>query len=100
MIAGLPAVASATPGGSSPAAQSILPAAVRNGTKADQDAYRAALGFERVLLGHLVEEMAPAGESAAGPHTAAVHDALTAALVAGGGIGLGAQLYHSLKERP
>lgn len=89
MIDGLPSVPS-----------SALPAAVRNGTKADQDAYRAALGFEQVLLGRLVEEMAPAGESAAGAHTAAVHDALTASLVAGGGIGLGAQLHHSLKERP
>ena len=35
----------------------VLPAAVRNGTEADKDNYKAALGFEQVMLGELVKEM-------------------------------------------
>ena len=34
-----------------------LPAAVRNGTDDDKQAYKAALGFEQILLGQLVERL-------------------------------------------
>ena len=83
-IEGLPAV---------PA--SALPASVRAGSKADRDAYKAALGFEQILLGRLVEEIVPAGDS---PYAASVQDAFTAGLVNGGGIGLAASLYPSLRK--
>ena len=36
-----------------------LPAAVRTGSDDDKKAYKAALGFEQVLLGQLVKEMLP-----------------------------------------
>jgi hypothetical protein len=88
-IAGLPQV----PAGS-------LPAAVRDGSKADRDAYTAALGFEQILLGQLVGEMLPEGEMTEGPRAAAMQDALTTGLIADGGIGLAAQLYPSMRRDP
>jgi hypothetical protein len=77
---------------------SALPASVRDGSKADRDAYTAALGFEQILLGQLVGEMLPEGEMTEGPRAAAMQDAFTAGLVANGGIGLAAQLYPSLRK--
>ena len=41
-----------------------LPAAVRNGSDDDKQAYKAALGFEQILLGQLVDEMLPKGDAA------------------------------------
>ena len=79
--------------------ETALPAAVRNGSASDREAYRAALGFEQVLLGQLVKSMAPSGPLADGPCAAPVQEAFTSGLVAGGGIGLGADLYLALKER-
>ena len=64
----LPAISDAT-----------LPAEVRTGTAADKQAYKAALGFEQVLLGQLVKEMtAGRRRSTDGPCGDAVTDALTA----------------------
>jgi hypothetical protein len=77
-----------------------LPASVRNGTAKDKEAYRAALGFEQVLLGTLVKSMASSGPLAEGPYAAPVQEAFTGALVANGGLGLGTQLYRALKDRP
>jgi hypothetical protein len=77
-----------------------LPASVRNGSAKDKEAYRAALGFEQVLLGTLVKSMTATGPMADGPYAAPVQEAFTGALVANGGLGLGAQLYRSLKDRP
>jgi hypothetical protein len=84
MIEGLPSVPS-----------SALPASVRDASKADRDAYKAALGFEQILLGRLVGEIVPAGDS---PYASSVQDAFTAGLVNGGGIGLAASLYPSLRK--
>jgi lysozyme family protein len=75
-----------------------LPAAVRNGTSADKDAYKAALGFEQILLGQLVGEMLPEGTLTDGPYAAPMQDALTSGLIANGGLGLAAQLYPSLRK--
>ena len=86
-IAGLPQV---------PA--TALPAPVRNGSQADRDAYTAALGFEQILLGRLVEELLPEGELTDGPRAAAMQDAFTGGLIAAGGIGLAAQLYPTLRK--
>jgi hypothetical protein len=75
-----------------------LPAAVRNGTQADKDAYKAALGFEQILLGQLVGEMLPEGALTEGPYAQPMQDAFTSGLIADGGIGLAAQLYPSLRK--
>jgi hypothetical protein len=75
-----------------------LPAAVRNGTAADKDAYKAALGFEQILLGQLVDDMLPEGTLTEGPYAAPMQDAFTSGLISSGGIGLAAQLYPSLQK--
>jgi hypothetical protein len=79
--------------------ESALPAAVRNGTAKDKEAYRAALGFEQVLLGRLVKTMAAEGPLSEGPYAAPVQDALSSALAANGGLGLATDLYRALRER-
>ena len=75
-----------------------LPAAVRNGSDGDKQAYKAALGFEQILLNQLVGEMLPKGTLTEGPYAAPMQEAFTSGLIADGGIGLAAQLYPSLKK--
>ena len=75
-----------------------LPAAVRNGSDSDKQAYKAALGFEQILLDQLVGEMLPKGTLTGGPYAAPMQQAFTSGLIADGGIGLAAQLYPSLKK--
>jgi len=75
-----------------------LPAAVRNGSDDDKQAYKAALGFEQILLNQLVGEMLPKGTLTEGPYAAPMQEAFTAGLIADGGIGLAAQLYPSLRK--
>jgi Rod binding domain-containing protein len=76
-----------------------LPRDVRAGSAADKQAYKAALGFEKVLLGELVKEMTAATPSLTeGPRGDAVTDAMTDALATAGGIGLAPQLYTTLKK--
>jgi hypothetical protein len=79
--------------------ETALPAAVRNGSAADKEAYRAALGFEQVLLGQLVKSMAgTTGPLAEGTYAAPAQEAFTAGLTANGGLGLGVQLYRALTQ--
>jgi Rod binding domain-containing protein len=76
-----------------------LPRDVRAGSAADKQAYKAALGFEKVLLGELVKEMTAATPSLTeGPRGDAVTDAMTDALANAGGIGLAPQLYSTLQR--
>ena len=77
-----------------------LPAAVRNGSAEDKQAYRTALGFEQILLGQLVDDMLPEDTLPQGPYASPMKDAFTAGLIADGGIGLAAQLYPSLRKDP
>ena len=86
-IPGLPSVPS-----------SALPTEVRNGSKADREAYTAALGFEQILLGQLVGEMLPEGALSDGPYAAHAQEAFATGLIADGGIGLAAQLYPALRK--
>jgi hypothetical protein len=65
---------------------------------ADRDAYRAALGFEQVLLGELTKAMVPEGTLTEGPYATTVQESLAGGLAAAGGIGLAAQLYPLLSE--
>ena len=88
MIDGLPAIP-----------ETALPATVRSGSAADKEAYKAALGFEQVLLGQLVKEMTAATPSLTeGPRGDAVTEAMTEALANAGGIGLAPQLYKTLQR--
>ena len=79
--------------------EAALPAAVRNGSAKDKEAYKAALGFEQVLLGQLVKSMAADGPLSEGPYAAPVQDALSGGLINNGGLGLATDLYRALKER-
>ena len=87
-MSGLPAIAA-----------TALPPEVRTGSDADKRAYKAALGFEQVLMGELVAEMTKTTPALAeGPRADAVTDAMTAALAAAGGLGLAPRLYATLRE--
>jgi Rod binding domain-containing protein len=77
-----------------PISDALLPREVRAGSTADKQAYKAALGFEQVLLGELVKEMSPSLTD--GPRGDAVADAMTEALTSAGGIGVAPQLYSTL----
>ena len=79
--------------------ESALPASVRTGTAKDKEAYRAALGFEQVLLGQLVKSMAAEGPLSEGPYAGPMQDALSSGLVANGGLGLATDLYRALTQR-
>ena len=87
-LTGLPAIA-----------ESALPAAIRDGSAADKRAYRAALGFEQVLAGELVEAMTRGTSLAEGPRSAAVADAMTSAIQDAGGLGLAPRLYEAMRLR-
>jgi Rod binding domain-containing protein len=112
-------VASATSG--LPAiADTALPAAVRNGSDEDKKAYKAAMGFEQMMLQSLIGELAKSSSSSAsdggdddesglgsssgggllgggGPWASQIQETLAQQLASGGGIGLAQQLYTSLK---
>jgi Rod binding domain-containing protein len=76
-----------------------LPRDGRAGTAAGQKAYKAALGFEKVLLGQLVKEMTASTPSLTdGARGDAVTEAMTDALANAGGIGLAPQLYKTLQR--
>jgi Rod binding domain-containing protein len=82
----------------------VLPADVRAGGPDAEKDYRTALAFERVLIGQLTKAMqatVPGEEDGAGAATKTYRDMLPGtmadALVAGGGIGLAADLARSLK---
>jgi Rod binding domain-containing protein len=76
---------------------SALPSDVRQGSAADRKAYRAALGFERVMLQSLVEDLTKSGGLSSSPYASSIQDAMSDSLVAGGGLGLGEQLYRALR---
>ncbi|MGH2947433.1 MAG: hypothetical protein ACRDPC_14465 [Solirubrobacteraceae bacterium] len=75
----------------------LPPGALPTGSAQDREAYRAALGFEQVLLGELVEAMVPKS-LVEGPYAGPVQDAFAGGLVAAGGVGLAAQLYPTLRK--
>ena len=92
--------------------RAALPPEVRRGSAEDQQAYRAALGFERMLVKQLVQSMNRAGEAAGGGEedegtfagsNAAYRDLLTDSLadnvIRGGGLGLAEDLYRTLRPQ-
>ena len=93
--------------GLAPIDRSLLPADVRQGTKADQERYTAALSFERQLVEQLAKQLAdttkPAGDdqqaSAATEHYRQMLPGILADAVAqGGGLGMARNLYDSMKQ--
>jgi Rod binding domain-containing protein len=86
-ISGLPSVA-----------DSSLPASVRAGSAADKQAYKAALGFEQMLVDQVVKSMAgTSGPLAEGPYADTMQTSLTSAITGAGGLGLAQQLYKEIK---
>jgi Rod binding domain-containing protein len=87
-ISGLPGITAAD-----------LPAEVRGGTKAQQDAYKAAMGFEQVLVRQMVQEITKSSpELSEGVHADAIADAMTAALQSAGGLGLAKPLAATIAK--
>ena len=88
--------------------QAALPAEVRNGTQKQKDAYAAALGFERMLVEQLAKAMNSTASSGDGADQASdaatttykdlLPGALADGIIAGGGLGLAAQLTPALKK--
>ena len=79
--------------------ETALPAAVRGGSSDDKSSYRAALGFEQVLLGQLVEAIVPKdSDLASSPYAGAVKDSFAQGLVDSGGVGLAQQLFETMKR--
>lgn len=78
-----------------------LPADVRKAPKSDQEAYKAALGFEQALLSELLRSVESLSESAegAGPgQRDQLPTTLAEAVVAQGGIGLARTVYESQRS--
>ena len=85
-ISGLPSVA-----------DSALPAAVRNGSATDKQAYKAALGFEQMLVEQMVQTMAGEdGPLSQGPYAQQMQTTLASAITGAGGLGLAQQLYKDM----
>ena len=79
-------------------ADSALPAAVRNGSATDKQAYKAALGFEQMLVEQMVQTMAGEdGPLSQGPYAQQMQTTLSSAITGAGGLGLAQSLYKELK---
>jgi hypothetical protein len=86
-IPGLPSVA-----------DSALPASVRTGSESDKQAYKAALGFEQMLVEQMVTTMAgDSGPLAEGPYAQQMQTTLSSAITGAGGLGLAQSLYKDIK---
>jgi len=87
-----------------------VPADVRAAGRDAEEAYRAAIGFERILVGELTKAMSAAsgdgGDDRAGtgagpsPHRDMLPGALADAVTNAGGIGMTRELYLTLRSRP
>jgi len=82
-----------------PIAATSLPADVRTaGTQAIKD-YKAAQGFEQMLVGQLIKSMVgESGSLGQGPYASTMQDALTTSLVSGPGLGLARQIYKEMQS--
>jgi Rod binding domain-containing protein len=95
-----------TGSGIGPIDQSLLPADVRNGTPADRKRYEAALGFERMLISQLTQQLAdtskPAGDDSASGATSMYRQMLPGtmadAITEAGGLGLARSIAANLKQ--
>ena len=94
-----------------PIGPTALPREVREGTPDQQKAYRAALSFERVLIGQLLQSLGDDalgmgsgdGEEGAGAPPAykdMLPTTLADSLTANGGLGIAQNIYKSLPTEP
>jgi Rod binding domain-containing protein len=91
-----------------PIDSSLLPADVRKGGPAAQQAYAAALGFERSLLEQLTKPLADSAQlgsddedaPAPSPYLDMLPGAMADGLIGQGGVGLADDLYRSLHLTP
>jgi len=78
--------------------EAALPADVRNGTAADKQAYKTALGFEQMLVDQMVQSMAgDSGPLAEGDYAQTLQTSFSSAIEGAGGLGLAQQLYKEIK---
>lgn len=82
--------------------RSALPADVRRASREDQQAFRAALGFEQALLSQMLRSVDALGgesaESAPAAYRELLPTTLAESVTAQGGIGLARVLYDSLRS--
>jgi Rod binding domain-containing protein len=79
-------------------ADSALPASVRTGSDSDKQAYKAALGFEQMLVEQMVTTMAgDSGPLSEGPYAQQMQTTLSSAITGAGGLGLAQSLYKEIK---
>ncbi|HWH93091.1 MAG TPA: hypothetical protein VNT03_04460 [Baekduia sp.] len=91
-----------------PIDNSLLPADVRNGSKADRDNYKSALAFERQLVEQLTQSLADStkaqgdaddGSSAAtDSYKQMLPGVMADGIMSAGGLGLARSLAQNLKE--
>ena len=83
-----------------PLGPTALPREVREGTPDQQKAYRAALSFERVLVGQLLQSLGDdalgTNESTPAAYKQLMPDAIADSLTANGGLGIAKQLYKTM----
>ena len=82
-----------------PISTTTLPADIRAaGTPAIKQ-YKAALGFEQMLVGQLVNGMvSESSDLGQGPYADSMQDSLTSALTSGQGMGLARQIYKEMQS--
>ncbi len=82
-----------------PISTTSLPADIRAaGTPAIKQ-YKAALGFEQMLVGQLVKSMvSESSDLGQGPYADSMQDSLTSALTSGQGMGLARQIYKEMQS--
>jgi Rod binding domain-containing protein len=76
-----------------------LPADVRSAGTTAVKQYKAALGFEQMLVGQLVKGMvSESSDLGAGPYASTMQDAMTHAFTGGQGLGLARQIYKEMQS--
>jgi Rod binding domain-containing protein len=79
----------------SPITAAQIPAEVRK--EGGTNAYKAALGFESMLLDQLSQTLVKDSGLGDSPYASSVTEAFSTSLLQGGGVGLADQLYKALK---
>jgi hypothetical protein len=80
-----------------PISDTLVPADVRKA--GGTDTYKAALGFESMLLDRLSETLVRDSGLGSSPYGDTITNAFSQSLLQGGGVGLADQLYQSLRLR-
>jgi len=82
-----------------PIATTSLPADVRTAGPQAVKQFKAALGFEQMLVGQLVKGMVSEGSDlGSGPYASTMQDAMTHAFTGGQGLGLARQIYKEMQS--